>query len=323
MFLWNRQNVLSMITRLRIMFFVLVLICVVPEGRGQILRKEHEYLWKGQESIRQSHWLDVLESIAKYVPSRDTSYFKSLIYLSLGHRVQAKKSIKRHQQVANHHYAYESIIIQGLASSNVYYEAFGCFSNAINLNPKRVEAYIEKVKVLADQKDYLSGIDHANEAIRLFPDYHELFVFRGNLYISEGLRKRAFKDFKRVIDAENPLSDFYMAQAHRGLAWSYLGKDDIVHAEIHLQESRVLEPKHPLSQGILAEIQFMKGDAQGAIEAYEKIVGTENKANYHMMIGLAHEELNEIEKACGYFDKCCRREISLACKKVKELNCDE
>lgn len=290
---------------------------------AQLLRSEHEYLWQGRGDLKEIHWLDAFDLIRKEFSPRDTAYFQCLIHLHNGNQVPARKVIKKYAQVPNHRYAYATKVLLGLAHSSVYYTAYGHFVDAIKMNPKRAEAYLEKVKVLSDQGDYLNGIDHANEAIRLFPEYHQLYIFRGNLYIKEGLRKRAFKDFKRVIDANAPLSDFYMAQAHRGLAWSYLGMDDFVQAEIHLLESKVMEPYHPLSQGILAEINFLKGDAAGAIAAYESIIGTENRENYYLMMGLAHEELNQNVKACKFFKKCCRREIPLACKKLKELNCEE
>ncbi|MDW3190786.1 MAG: hypothetical protein R8G66_00385 [Cytophagales bacterium] len=280
---------------------------------AQLLRSEHEYLWQGRGELKTIHWLEAFDVIRNEIPPRDTAYFQCLIHLNNGNQIPARKAIKHHAQVPNHRYPYETKILLGLANSSVYYTAYGHFVDAIKMNPKRVDGYLEKVKVFSDQKDYLSGIDHANEAIRLFPEFNELYVYRGNLYINEGLRKRAFKDFKHVIDSEKPLSDFYMAQAHRGLAWSYLGRNDVVQAEIHLMESKIMEAYHPLSQGILVEINYLKGDATGAIEAYESIIGTEDRENYYLMMGLAHEELNQNEEACGFYKACCRREIALAC----------
>lgn len=289
---------------------------------AQLLRADHNYLWQGREDLKELHWLDALDKIREESPSSDSAYFQSLIHLKNGNRVNARDAIKLHERVRNHLYPYETKILLGLANSFTYYKAYGNFLDAIRLNPERVEGYIEKVKVLSDQKDYISGIDHANEAIRLFPDQNELYVFRGNLYVSEGLRKRAFKDFKRVIDAEIPLSDYYLAQAHRGLAWSYLGQDDLVQAEIHLLESLIISPDHPFSKGVLAELCFLKGDAKGAIAAFEEIVDVEIRKKYYLMMGLAHEELKQVGQACGYYEQCCQREISLACKKLKVLGCD-
>lgn len=311
-----------MITYLRVLISLSFAFNLITEGMGQVLRKEHDYLWHGQKTLRGHHWLDAVENISEHVPAADTAYFKSLVYLGQGYRVQARKSIKQHMNHAGHHYQYESRIIQGLAWSNVYYQAFGYFSDAIELNPNRVEAYLEKVKVLADQKDYLVGIDHANEAIRLFPDDPRLRVFRGNLYVFEGLRKRAFKDFKHVIDTEIPIDNYYMAQAHRGIAWAYLGIDNVLQAEIHLLESMVMEPNHPRVGGLLAEVNYLKGNPKGTIEAYETIVGTENKRDYYLMVGLAYEELKQMEEACKFFKACCDRGIVPGCKKVKALNCE-
>lgn len=302
------------------LLFVFILNAV---GRGQVLREDHDYLWQDKGKLRNLNPLDILENLSKYVPVVDTSYYKSLIYLLRGYQVPAKKAIQEHANRLNHHYPYETKIILGLANSSVYYTSFGHFLDAIAMDPDRAEGYLEKMKVFSSQKDYLDGIDHANEAIRLFPDKLELYVFRGNLYVHQGLRKRAFRDFKKVIDSRRPLSDFFMVQAHRGLAWGYLGRNDITHAEIHLMESRIMEPDHPFAMGLLAEICFLSGNPKGAIDAFESILGTENRENYLLMMGFAHEELDQKEKACDFFKQCCLRELPLACKKLKELNCAE
>lgn len=290
---------------------------------AQVLREGHEFLWQGQEDLRKLHWIDALDVIPERIPAADTAYFQSLIYLTQGYRLPARKAIKQHVLIAGHQYPYASKIILGLAHSNMCHQAYGYYLAAISLNPNRVEAYVEKLKVLSDQKDYLIGIDHANEAIRLFPKKLELYVFRGNLYVVEGLRKRAVRDFKRVIDREGQLSDYFLAQAHRGLAWAYLGENELTKAELHLSESRTLTPNHPFSMGLQAEIKFLKGDAKGTIETYEQISDTQLKENYYLMIGLAYEELGQKKEACEFYTSSCLRNVPLGCKKMKELGCQE
>lgn len=290
---------------------------------AHVLREDHEFLWQDQGGLRKLHWMDALDVITDRIPAADTAYFQSLIYLSQGYNVPARKAIKQHVLNTGHQYPYASKIILGLAHSNMHHKAYGYYLAAISLNPNRVEAYVEKVRVLSDQKDYLIGIDHANEAIRLFPETLELYVFRGNLYVIEGLRKRAFRDFKRVIDGEGSLSDYFLAKAHRGLAWTYMDENELTKAELHMSESRIIDPNHPTSIGLLAEIKFLKGDAKGTIEAYEQISDTELKENYYLMIGQAYEELDQKKEACEFFVASCRTNIPLGCKKMKELGCEE
>lgn len=310
---------------IRVAFFLFILNFKALEMAAQsTLREDHDYLWKDFLYLKELGLGDALNSLPSVVDLNETTYFQSLIYLAKNQSVRARDLINEHRRLPNHANPYETQVILGLVNHRRFNAAYGAFAEAIKINGERPEAYIEKVKLFSDAKNYLVGIDHANEAIRKFPNSLELYIYRGKLYLHEWLPKRAYKDFHKVLSSETTLSDFHMAQVHRGMASAHLALNNVFKAEIHVQESLILEPNHPIAMGIMTEIHFLQGNPQASARTFNSIVGTENQVKYYAMMGQVYETLGKKNEACKFYKASCQSTgpDTYGCQQAEKLGCD-
>jgi tetratricopeptide (TPR) repeat protein len=80
-----------------------------------------------------------------------------------------------------------------------YDGAIVALSEAIRLDPKRVDAFANRGAAYANKGDYDRAIADYNEAIRLYPNVASTFNNRGIAYANKGDYDRAIADYNEAI----------------------------------------------------------------------------------------------------------------------------
>ena len=97
-------------------------------------------------------------------------------------------------------------------------EAIVDYDEAIRLNPKIAEAYINRAEEKNKMGEWAAAIADCNEAIRLKPDFAETYLNRGNATAALKRKDEARKDFGTALNlARNANDANIVAQAEQAL----------------------------------------------------------------------------------------------------------
>jgi predicted Zn-dependent protease len=158
------------------------------------------------------------------------------------------------------------------------------------------DAYDEGRKALADKKPDLA-IDHADKAIKLFPDEAHFYALRGDARIVKKQHDMALTNFDSAIKRRN---DFFYYYLQRGLTHEKLGHDDL--AEADLNTSVDLLPTAPAHYA-LGRIAARRGDKAAAIGHYKLVAGGEGEVAQAASADLAR--LDIADNPSAYVLKRC------------------
>ncbi|HXW26809.1 MAG TPA: tetratricopeptide repeat protein, partial [Xanthobacteraceae bacterium] len=101
-----------------------------------------------------------------------------------------------------------------------YDRAVAEYTEAIRLDPKFTNAYYERGYSYSAKGDYDSAVADHTEAIRLDPKFADAYYERGNAYDARGDYERAVADYTEAIRLRANNEDAYFA---RGRAYFYIG----------------------------------------------------------------------------------------------------
>jgi tetratricopeptide (TPR) repeat protein len=81
-------------------------------------------------------------------------------------------------------------------------EAAGYFQQAIDLNPKNLDARSKLANILARNRDFGKAIGQYNQILIDLPDHSKTLVRRASAYINLGQSQKAIADFERAVQLE-------------------------------------------------------------------------------------------------------------------------
>jgi len=105
-------------------------------------------------------------------------------------------------------------------SKNLYTNAIKDFTRAININPKFVDALMNRGSAYAQLGRFNDALSDFNEALKYEKKDPELFNKRGEIFLSNNLFDQAIKDFTSSIVLNPMFSDAFL---NRGRAYSEKG----------------------------------------------------------------------------------------------------
>ena len=130
-----------------------------------------------------------------------------------------------------------------------YDQAIGFFSEALQLDPKNVEAHLDR-GIAYDQKgDHDKAIADYSEVLMLDPNHAPAFYRRGVDHESKGDHDRAIDDFSNAVRI-NP--KYAKAHINRGLA--YQARGDYARAMEDYSEEITLDPKDAAAYAALGSL---------------------------------------------------------------------
>lgn len=118
-----------------------------------------------------------------------------------------------------------------------YARAIADYGQAIRLNPRDAQAYLNRGTAYAGKQDLTRAITDFDQAIRLDPQFAQAYLNRGLAYYAKQDLTRAIADYDRAIRL-NP--QYARAFYNRGIAKRSLGKTAEGNAD--MARARVIDP---------------------------------------------------------------------------------
>ena len=174
-----------------------------------------------------------------------------------------------------------------------YDKAIDHYTEALNLNPQLVTAYLNRGNIYDSKRDYNRAINNFNKVIEMSPDFAEAYNNRGNTYKNKGDYDRAIDDFSKTI-ALNP--DDANAYNNRGNVHNRKG--DYECAIVDYTQAIKLDPNHAAAYLNRGNAHNNKRDFDQAIADYTQAVKLEpNDANGYNNRGAAYNRKGDYDRA--------------------------
>ena len=196
-----------------------------------------------------------------------------------------------------------ALLNQGISycKEGQYDRSIAYFNKAIEINPRYVEAYINRGIAYAEGKgQYDRAIGDYNKAIEINPRDAKAYLNRGGSYYLKGQDNKAVSDYTTAIEI-NP--KYAMAYYSRGLTHFRIGQYDKAKADY--TKAIEINPKYAeayLNRGIAyAE---GKGQYDRAINDYNKAIEINPRvAMVYYNRGLTHFRIDQYDKAIADYTK--------------------
>ena len=174
-----------------------------------------------------------------------------------------------------------------------YDKAIEHYTEALNLNPQLVTAYLNRGNAYDSKRDYNRAINNFNKVIEMSPDLAEAYNNRGNTYKNKGDYDRAIDDFSKTI-ALNP--DDANAYNNRGNVHNRKG--DYECAIVDYTQAITLNPNHAAAYLNRGNAYNYKRDFELAISDYTQAIQLEpNDANGYNNRGAAYNRKGDYDRA--------------------------
>lgn len=166
-----------------------------------------------------------------------------------------------------------------------YEKAADDLKAGVKIEPKNAKLRLAVAETLTFLKKYDEAATHANKAIELDPKNATAYTIRARLFIMQEKVDEALKDLNEAIKADpRQVTSLYMR------AQIYLQKDELKKAENDVDRILALQPR--LLQGILlrSSLRAQRDDWDGAIADLEKLLESD-PGNIGWRLQLAGYEL--------------------------------
>ena len=146
-------------------------------------------------------------------------------------------------------------------------DSLASLNTAIELDPKLVEPYRARAKVLIQLKEYVRAVNDLTTACEVDPADGEIYMLRGEAQYQRRMYDAAETDFGRALETltDDPRVLYDKALVH-------LRKDDYKKAFKELEQVLKLSPDEPRSLSMRGVASFFLGDLERAIQDLEKSV---------------------------------------------------
>jgi len=158
-----------------------------------------------------------------------------------------------------------------------------------------ITIYISLMKLNFRKKNYDQAFENIKKALKLKPDYYELYLYEGELYFQLQNYEKAKASFiKSMLSPENREEKRYLL----GLSSFHLDEYGQALNELKKNEN------HVLSLNLLCDIYTKQGKVAEVEAVLKKIksLGKENALNY-FNLGLHYEQVGKKDKALEYYEK--------------------
>ncbi|XP_063187863.1 tetratricopeptide repeat protein 6 [Chroicocephalus ridibundus] len=209
-------------------------------------------------------------------------------------------------------FAYLNIGLILLLHLDQYYEAIRWFTNAIEIDPLNVRAYICRAQAYHKIHNLPNAVKDINRAIHVYPNKSQLYILRGQ-YLME-LKKHELASLCIHQLAEMDEESFTSQPVQRALIQSFCQNHD--NAIECLREATEIQPE-PSMFVILGKIQMKAKKTKDAVRSFKKAMkllmtsakilpNTFEAAEIHYLTGLCHMEQKSLLQACHAFSMAIR-----------------
>jgi tetratricopeptide (TPR) repeat protein len=150
-------------------------------------------------------------------------------------------------------------------SSERYDDALKDFNEAIRLNPRYPDPYINRGFLLVKRREYDPALADLNTAIKLNPLSDAAFCNRGVAYRERGDYSRAKADFDEAIRLDPDESE-----SHDNLGLLFTAQKKYDEALVQFNIAINLDPNVHYAYKERGDVWFYKGEYESAIEDYKK-----------------------------------------------------
>lgn len=182
------------------------------------------------------------------------------------------------------------------------------FNEAIKLDPKFAEAYLNRGIVFAKKARIRKALRDFKEALRLNPESAEAFHNRAVVFSQSGQNRQAIKDFERALglDQSTPSIETYYG---RGIAWNNIGEYD----KAILDFNRVIyeDPYFAEAYNTRGIAWALKKEYNKAIEDFRKALELDPdmayETEYNAKLALEAMRGKQIKKSYRFSHKVIKR----------------
>ncbi len=187
-------------------------------------------------------------------------------------------------------------------------EAIVEFDEAVRLDPKYAQAYIDRGLAYSRKGDPDRAIADYNEALRLDPKLAMAYAGRGHAYAKKGDLVRAFADCEEALRLDPKLALAYNSRGH-----TYARKGDLDRAIADYNEALRLDPKLARAYDNRGHAYSRKGDTDRAIADYNEALRLDPKlAVAYDNRGHAYSRKGDLDRAIADYDEAIRLDSKLA-----------
>lgn len=208
------------------------------------------YEMRGKSYFEKKKYKEAIKDFSSYIKrdktptSRTIYYYRGRAYDQLGNINKAKADIKKacdyeYEDACDYEYidriavgggALKNLSVPQLIKSgrdslekNSFKEATEFFTRAIELNPKRKDAYLLRGLSYRKQRNYERALEDYKKIIKLDPGYAKAYNNRGVVYWKKGEEyyKDALKDYTKAIELNK---EDHIAYNNRAVIYYEMGK---------------------------------------------------------------------------------------------------
>ncbi len=180
----------------------------------------------------------------------------------------------------------------------------GALTSASELKiPAAARKSFDKGLEALQQKDYKKAVDQFQKATTAYPEYDAAYDNLGVAFMNLGQADKARSAFERAVQLNDKNAD-----ADRNYSRLLISDKQYAAAKEFLQKALIVEPQDPSSVILLAIVQLMTGDYDGALHNAQKVhdLSPQGYAVGYYIAGRAFESKHELEKAATEYQTYLR-----------------
>ena len=218
----------------------------------------------------------------------------------------------------------EGRLLQGVLHSrkSEFDAALTNLNAAIELDPKLVETYRERSRVLIELKEYVRAVNDLTLASKIDPADGELFSLRGEAQYQRGMLDAAANDFSQALETMN---DDPRVLYDRGLV--YLRQEDFKRAFDDMERVCNLRPDSARALSMRGVARFFMGDLEQSIADMEKAFSLDaqdpvvlnNRGFFYLKVGNYSAAKSDFERALAISPSFLDAKQNLKLAKSREL----
>lgn len=189
-------------------------------------------------------------------------------------------------------------------------KAVDALRQAILLDPRNVNLYLDFAAIAATHQSFQVGIDAVNDGIKLLPNAAPLYFARGVLHVQIAEYDKAEADFEKAYDLDPSQS---LSIAAQGLA--AVQTNDLSRALADVREKLTKRPNDPILLYMQADVLTQQGALPNSPEFQTALRSARRSVALRPALGPAHSVLAKLYLQAGQY-----AHAAIECRKALEVD---
>jgi tetratricopeptide (TPR) repeat protein len=195
-------------------------------------------------------------------------------------------------------------------SSHDTEKAVEALRQAILLDPRNINLYVDFAAIAATHQSFDVGINVVNDGVHLLPEAAPLYFARGVLYVQLAEYEKAEADFEKAYELDPSQS---LTVAAQGLA--AVQRNDLSHALTEVQQKLARKPDDPILLYMQADVLTQQGATPGSPEFETALRSAKKAVALRPSLGPARSVLAKLYLQNGHYS-----EAAVQCRKALEID---